>query len=267
MRRVMRGVAAVVLCAPLSAAAAGTGAAGAPFACADAAAAHHVALVVEHGGGAVLTACVGFSSDVITGEQVLAMSGIEYATVDYPGIGKAVCQIDGEPATYPSTCWTASSPYWALYASRGGGGWASSTLGVSSQTFQDGDAEGFRYEAQGDSSPPPAPAGGCPPAGSAPTPPPATHPPSRPTPAPGQPAAAPTPPRSPSATSTAAAAVTVAPTETGGALGAAPAAVRHSASPPSAGADLRVWLLVAGAALLLLGGLGLRLAHARRRPA
>jgi hypothetical protein len=130
--------------------------------CAHASSAHHAALVVEHGNGAVIRVCVAFTAASITGDQVLALSNVQYATADYGGTGKAVCQIEGEPAHYPPGCWTASSPYWAMFVSRGGGSWLNSSLGISSQTFRDGDAEGFRYEGQSDSSVPPSPAGVCP---------------------------------------------------------------------------------------------------------
>ena len=81
--------------------------------CAFASGVHHVAVVVEHGNGAVLTGCVAFGADQVTGEQLMQLSGIEYATTGYGGLGKAVCQVDHEPASYPPSCWTASSRYWA----------------------------------------------------------------------------------------------------------------------------------------------------------
>jgi hypothetical protein len=129
--------------------------------CAEAASVHHAALVVEHGGGGVVTVCVAFSEDSITGGQLLARSGVEYATA-YSG--QAVCQIDHEPpdGQVPPGCWTTSSPYWAMFVSRGGGSWSMSSLGFTSQTFRDGDAEGFRYEGQSDYTAPPSPHGVCP---------------------------------------------------------------------------------------------------------
>ena len=130
--------------------------------CAQAATVHHAALVVEHGDGVLTRVCVSFSGSQVTGEQLLDLSRVPYNTVDFGSYGKAVCQIQGEPASYPPTCWTGSSPYWAMFVSRGGGAWQSSSLGISSQTFRDRDAEGFRYEAQSDSSSPPSPAGICP---------------------------------------------------------------------------------------------------------
>jgi len=140
--------------------------------CAFAAGVHHVAVVVEHGSGAVLTECVAFSTDQVTGAQVMQLSGIEYATASYGGLGKAVCQVDREPASYPPSCWTATSPYWAMYVSRSGGTWAVSNQGVSSQEFHDGDALGWHYVPQSGAGggPPPSPAGVCSSGGPVPAP-------------------------------------------------------------------------------------------------
>lgn len=142
--------------------------------CASAASAHHAALVIEHEDGSSLKFCIGFDADQVTGDFLLSASGVEYATQDYGSIGKAVCQIDSEPQQYPPGCWTASSPYWAMFVSRGGGEWTQSSLGISSQTFRGGDAEGFRYEGQSDNLTPPSSAGVCltatPPPSAPPTP-------------------------------------------------------------------------------------------------
>ena len=130
--------------------------------CADAAWTHHAALVVEHGDGREVRVCVGFDGSSIGGDQLLAASGIEAATAGTAAFGTEVCQVDGEPATYPNTCWTTTSPYWVVFVSRGGGPWSASNLGVSSQVFADGDAEGFRYDPQnGPQPPPPSPQGTC----------------------------------------------------------------------------------------------------------
>jgi hypothetical protein len=171
MRALRLGVASVPVVAGLTVAGVasrvGPGTAG----CVQASSVHHATLVVEHQSGAVTRVCVSFSTSQVTGQQLLDMSRVSYNTVDYGSYGKAVCQIEGEPASYPPSCWTASSPYWALFVSRGGGAWTSSSRGISAQTFADGDAEGFRYEAQSDASTPAPPAGVCPPpVASTPTP-------------------------------------------------------------------------------------------------
>ena len=129
--------------------------------CAAAEGSQRVALVIEHGNGSQIVTCIGFSGDTISGADVLKQSGVEYATTVYGGLGAAVCQIDVEPTSYPPSCWTASSPYWAVFVARGGGPWAPSSLGISAQVFRDGDAEGFRYESQTAGAVPPTAAGRC----------------------------------------------------------------------------------------------------------
>jgi hypothetical protein len=149
----VKPVTRAVLAVPLVAAALGAGGAtvqlttSAPL-CSAASFAHRVALVVEHGDGRSIRLCVGFDASAVTGEQVLQLSGIEYGEISEGSRGNAVCQIDSEPSTYPPTCWTSTSPYWALFVSRHGGPWHYASLGVSAQAFNDGDAAGFRYESQ-----------------------------------------------------------------------------------------------------------------------
>jgi hypothetical protein len=133
-------------------------------ACAAADGANHVAVVVEHSDGRWLSKCVSFSAASITGEQALDASGIDHQYYDYGGsLGKAVCQVDGEPTT-PASGWTRSNclgyPYWSSWNSRGGGGWTGATRGVSNTYYSDGDAEGLRY-GDGSGAPPPA-LGVCP---------------------------------------------------------------------------------------------------------
>lgn len=142
--------------------------------CAFASGAHHVAVVVEHGNGAVLTRCVAFDSSQLTGEQVMQMSGIEYGTSSYGGgLGKAVCQVDGEPTSYPPNCLNSTSPYWAMFVSPAGGNWSVAKAGISSQEFADGDALGWHYVPQvgPGGGPPPSPVGVCPAPAGASTPP------------------------------------------------------------------------------------------------
>ena len=129
--------------------------------CAAATYSSHVTLVVEHGDARVVGLCIGFDGSSITGEQILQASGLEYATQSYGSLGDAVCQIDSEPASYGS-CLPAGGSYWAMFVSRGGGAWQNAVRGISTETFGDGDAEGFRYDPQSGAEPAPAsPAGIC----------------------------------------------------------------------------------------------------------
>ncbi|MDQ6845963.1 MAG: hypothetical protein M3019_00015 [Candidatus Dormibacteraeota bacterium] len=169
VRILVRLLVAVPVLATLTVAGARTGVVPSVGGCAQASGVHHAALVAEHSDGRVVTACVAFSEDSITGIQLLERSSIEFYATPDSGSGSAVCQVDNEPASYPSSCWTTSSPYWAIFVSRSGGAWTYSSLGISSQTFRDGDAEGFRYEGQSDGSPPTSPRGVCPVTTPAPT--------------------------------------------------------------------------------------------------
>lgn len=119
-----------------------------------------MALVVQHGDGSSVVRCVAFSGPSLTGEAVLSASGLSYATIPY-GFGKAVCQVDGEPATFPASCWTTTSRFWTLFIAERGGSWFPATLGVSVQVFRDGDSEGLRYEPQ-DGPIAPTASGTCP---------------------------------------------------------------------------------------------------------
>jgi hypothetical protein len=138
-----------------------------------------VAVVVQHSNGATLSRCVSFAADSITGEQALSKSGIQAGTLPSGGFGVAVCQLDGEPTSYPPSCWTGTSLFWALFVARGGGSWQYSSVGISSIVLHDGDALGFRYQSQSTHTPPTI-AGDCP----DPTPPPTAKPTARPTPRP-----------------------------------------------------------------------------------
>lgn len=130
---------------------------------------HHAALVVEHGNGATIRRCVAFSGATITGEHLLSLSEVEVTTATLGGFGQAVCQIDNEPAHFSACLPPSPDPYWVLFVSRAGAPWTLSDLGISSQTFADGDAEGFRYDPQsGTPAPPPAPTP-CPSPTAAPT--------------------------------------------------------------------------------------------------
>ena len=120
---------------------------------------HHAALVVEHGDGSVVSRCVSFDAGPVTGEQLLNSSGVAWSGQSYGGFGDAVCAVDAEPAHY-STC-PGKDNYWAVFVSRGGGGWQLASVGISTMTLGDGDAEGLRYvPAGGDPVAPPGPAGG-----------------------------------------------------------------------------------------------------------
>ena len=213
------------------------------------AALHHAALVVEHSSGRVITRCVGFVEDQISGLQLIQRSGVEYQAQTFGSMGSAICQLDNEPSPVPSDCF-GSGPYWQ-YSRRQAAGWQPSAVGASSSRVHDGDMDGWRYAAGSGQAPPniafagvcsaPAETAGvaashpvatsvvpravatAPPASGAPTP--------TPTASPSLQAMAPTPAASQSA-----------------ALAATGPTTHPAASPP-----ISSWLFLAGATALLLG--------------
>lgn len=122
--------------------------------CANAGAPHHAYVVVEHMSGTSLQKCVGFDGDTIGGQALMDQSGIEYQAQTF-SFGKAVCQVDNEPAQY-SECFPQNKPYWALFVDAGGT-WASATNGYTDVKLHDKEALGWHYVQQTDPSPAPPP--------------------------------------------------------------------------------------------------------------
>ncbi len=122
--------------------------------CVNAGAAHHVYVVVQHLSGTSLQRCVGFGGDQLDGDGLMRQSGIEYQTQTFSGLGKAVCQVDNEPAQY-SECFPKDKPFWASFVSTGGGPWKEAQTGYASTSLKDGDALGWQYRLQTGPPPPP----------------------------------------------------------------------------------------------------------------
>ena len=121
----------------------------------------HAALVVEHGDGSVVTRCVAFNAGAISGEELLNESGVAWSSQTFGGFGGAVCALDGEPAHYVDC--PGKDSYWAVFVARGGGPWQLASVGISTMTQNDGDAEGFRYVPDaGTPAAPVLPSGVCP---------------------------------------------------------------------------------------------------------
>ena len=120
----------------------------------------HAAVMVEHADGSVITRCVSFGTATVTGQALIESSGVAWSGQTFGAYGVAVCAMDSEPLHY-TTC-PGQDSYWAIFVSRGGGAWQLSSIGISTLTLTDGDAEGFRYvPAAGTPASPPLPAGVC----------------------------------------------------------------------------------------------------------
>ena len=123
--------------------------------CVDRQLAHHAYVMVQHLSGKTVQGCVGFTGDQISGDDLMTRSRIEFNAQTFSGLGKAICQIDNEPATF-TECFPKDKPYWALLVSTGGGQWADAQAGYATTNLKDGDALGWQYR-QPTGSPPPPP--------------------------------------------------------------------------------------------------------------
>ena len=138
---------------------------------------HQAGLAVVHGDGSIVTACVDFSEESISGAELLRRSGLQVTLSSYGGLGYGVCAIgdEGCPARQDCFCQCRGSPcnYWVYSHRRSDGSWAIAGAGASSWQLHDGDVDGWVW---GDgSAAPPAMAFEqiCPPRGAQPAGPPA----------------------------------------------------------------------------------------------
>jgi hypothetical protein len=122
--------------------------------CINASAPHRAYVVVQHAAGAQVQKCVGFSADTLDGQTLMDQSKVEYQTQTF-SFGKAVCQIDNEPAQY-TKCFADSGPNWTLFVDTGGA-WTLAQTGYTQVTLHDKEALGWLYTADQSPSPPPLP--------------------------------------------------------------------------------------------------------------
>ena len=107
-------------------------------------------LVIRHGDGRVVTACVSFAEPEISGVDLLERAGVSYIAQTGGG-GSAVCKLDGEGCDYPAEdcfckCKGAECVYWA-YQSLRGGKWSYSQIGAASFRVKPGDVQGWAWGA------------------------------------------------------------------------------------------------------------------------
>jgi hypothetical protein len=117
---------------------------------------HQAGLVVQFGDGTIVTRCVTFTEDEISGEDVLQHSGLTVLFDYTSGLGTRVCKIEGDGCEIPTeNCWCQcqGSPclYWN-YFHVADGAWRYAGLGCSNRTVRDGDVEGWVW---GDGHTPP----------------------------------------------------------------------------------------------------------------
>jgi len=107
---------------------------------------NRAAIVVDTGSG-VVTRCVTFAGDAISGLAALQAAGLAPVVRAFSGNGGAVCGLNGVGCPADSSCLTCQAPnYWAYYrADAGAGGFTYSPAGAGGTQVTDGDVEGWRW--------------------------------------------------------------------------------------------------------------------------
>ena len=118
---------------------------------------HQAGLVVQFGDGTVVTRCIGFSEDEISGEEILHRSGLTVLFDYTSGLGTRVCKIEADGCEVPAEdCWCQCQGipcrYWTYFYVVDGA-WHYAGLGSSNRTVHDGDVEGWVW-GDGRTSPP-----------------------------------------------------------------------------------------------------------------
>jgi hypothetical protein len=117
-------------------------------------------LVVEFGDGQVVTRCVTFDEDQISGAELLVRSGLQMVVDASSSMGLTVCQIEGEGCAYPAeACFCqcmggGECIYWNYYyRDPGETDWIYSPLGAAARQVRHGSVEVWVW---GDGDTPPA---------------------------------------------------------------------------------------------------------------
>lgn len=107
-------------------------------------------LIVQMADGSVVTRCVPFSEESISGYELLRRAKLP-PVVEVSGMGPAVCKIGDTGCNYPQqSCFCqcntldATCTYWA-YAQIKDGAWRASPLGAANSKVRNGDVEGWRW--------------------------------------------------------------------------------------------------------------------------
>ncbi|HEY75825.1 MAG TPA: hypothetical protein G4O00_06550 [Thermoflexia bacterium] len=107
---------------------------------------YRAGLVVVHGDGRVVTRCVGFEEESISGADLLRRSGLPVTLSAFGGLGEAVCAIDGEGCPAGDCfcqCEGNTCAYWVYSHLQPDGTWAISPVGAGAWRLKDGDVDGW----------------------------------------------------------------------------------------------------------------------------
>ncbi len=100
-------------------------------------------LVVQSGEDQVATVCVRFAEASLTGFELLGRSGLLVNSLTDPGLGTAVCGIEGTGCPVED-CFCAMPDYWS-YWQPGPVGWAYAVTGVAQAQVINGDMNGWSW--------------------------------------------------------------------------------------------------------------------------
>ncbi len=118
---------------------------------------HRAGIVVLHGDESVVSACVSFSEESISGAELLRRSGMQVGLGAYGGLGYGVCAIgdEGCAAGQDCFCQCRSNPcaYWVYSHRNPDDSWAISGSGASGWQVRDGDVDGWVW-GDGSTAPP-----------------------------------------------------------------------------------------------------------------
>lgn len=115
------------------------------------AAASEAAVVVRHGDGSITYAIVVFPEEQISSFELLDRSTISLTTVQFGGLGEAVCTLDGEGCGLSDCrvrlCQTGDpeSPFWQFFRQDASNSWISQPLGASASKVRNGDVDGWSW--------------------------------------------------------------------------------------------------------------------------
>jgi hypothetical protein len=119
---------------------------------------HQAGLVIVHGDGRVVTACVPFEGEAISGAELLRRADVMVRLDAYGGLGYGVCAIDGQgcPGGGDCFCQCRSAPcaYWVYTHRQPDGSWAVSGVGAGARQVQHGAVDGWVW-GDGSTTPPP----------------------------------------------------------------------------------------------------------------
>ncbi len=107
-------------------------------------------LIVRHGDARLVTACVAFEGESISGEELLARSGFDIRLDAANALGSLICSIDGEGCAFPEKpCLCrcdqpGACGYWAYFGwDLQTGSWTYAAQGARQRQLHDGDLDAW----------------------------------------------------------------------------------------------------------------------------